>query len=223
MTRSRWILIAGAGVMLAVAGIVEDLARRAIQQRYRQEVGHRQQLERQYGAAMAAHEQLTSELGQERQRSQELSTALLDVRAKMEETVGRLTEEQRTVRELQARLVVMHQRMDQLQGELATTLQGRQGGGASAAEVELDRIVVGQAGSAPLQGRVLSVHPDWNFVVVNLGWDAVKIGEILSIVHDDQLLAKARVERIQEGVCAATILSDGKIADIHVNDVARAL
>ncbi len=218
-------LIAATGLALCAVVVNEHLTRRSIERRYQAEVGHRRQVERQYSEALASHERLTQEIVQERRHSQELSNALLAARAKMEETVGRLTEENRIVQELQARLAAMQQHMDQLQGELAITLQRRESeaGGVAAAQVELDRIIVSQAGATSFQGRVVSVHPDWNFVVVSLGWDAVKIGEVVSIVREDQVLAKARVERIQEGVCAATILPEWKIADVRVNDVARAL
>ena len=228
MNKVRWILIGGIGVALLGWGGWEHQTRRSIERRYWDIVENQRQLKRHYAVAITEHQQLNDDLTRERQRSQELSQALLEARVKVEEAVGRLTEEMRTVQELQGRLTAMHQHMDQLQGELVVALQSRDASGNAVeakhgAQVELDRIVVGQPGSPPLQGRVISVHPDWNFVVVSLGWDAVKIGEQVSIIRDDKVLAKARVERIQEGICAAAILPEWKITNINVNDVARAL
>jgi len=196
----------------------EHLYRRLIERRYRQEITGRQQLERRFNEVVITHDQLISDLAKERQRSQELSAIVKEKSEAFEQTVGRLSEETQTIRELQLRLAAMEQQMDQLQGELATALQ--QSGSANegkAGAVELERIVVAKA-DAPMQGRVVSVHPDWDFVIIDLGWDEVTIGDTVSIFRSDQLLAKARVERVQEGVAAATLLPEWKSAKIQVND-----
>ena len=152
------------------------------------------------------------------------------MRNELEQSVGRLMEETRTVRELQMHLAAMQQQMDQLQGELAVTLQEHQGTPGQArqqqpkpAPVQLEKIVVSDAGSVGLQGRVLSVHRDWSFVVIDLGWDAVKIGDVASVFRNEQLLAKVRVDRVQEGICAATLLPEWEHADVRVNDSVRVL
>ena len=228
MNKVRWVIVSAVGVGLLGWGwgTWEHRARRTVEARYSDVVESQQQLKRHYAAAITEHQQLKEELAQEREHGKELSQALLESRAKMEEAVGRLSEETRTVGELQGRLAAMREQMGQLQGELSVALESRdanEASGKSSAQVALDRIVVGQAGTSPLQGHVVSVHPDWNFVVVSLGWDAVKIGEQVSIMRDEKVLAKARVERIQEGVCAATILPEWKINNVNVNDIARAL
>jgi hypothetical protein len=60
-------------------------------------------------------------------------------------------------------------------------------------------------------------------VVISLGWDAVRIGDVVSIFRGNQLQAKAKIERVQEGVCAATVLPDWKTDALELNDVARVL
>ena len=214
----RRILLAFLGVGLIGAAVGEHLYRRLIERRYRQEITGRQQLERRFNEVVITHDQLISDLAKERQRSQELSAIVKEKSEAFEQTVGRLSEETQTIRELQLRLAAMEQQMDHLQGELATALQ--QSGSANegkAGAVELERIVVAKA-DAPMQGRVVSVHPDWDFVIIDLGWDEVNIGDTVSIFRSDQLLAKARVERVQEGVAAATLLPEWKSAKIQVND-----
>ncbi len=214
----RRILLAFLGVGLIGAAVGEHLYRRLIERRYRQEITGRQQLERQFNEVVITHDQLMSDLAKERQRSQELSAIVKEKSEAFEQTVGRLSEETQTIRELQLRLAAMEQQMVQLQGELATALQ--QSGSANegkAGAVELERIVVAKA-DASMQGRVVSVHPDWDFVIIDLGWDEVNIGDTVSIFRSDQLLAKARVERVQEGVAAATLLPEWKSAKIQVND-----
>ena len=220
MTAARRALLAVLGVVVTVTAVGEHISRRMMERRDQQAIETRQQLERQFGGILATHQQLTSDLATERQRTQTLSDAIAAKSAELENAVGRLAEETQTVRELQVRLKVQEQQMAQLQGELATALQSAQAAASStpAAAVELERIMVSSAGSPALQGRVVSVHPDWNFVIIDLGWDAVKIGDTVSIIRNEELLAKATVERVQEGVSAAAIMPEWEAAKIQVND-----
>jgi len=225
VTRGRRLLIGGIGVIVIGVVVAEEGARRATQRRYREAVASRRQLELQFGEVLATHGQLKERLANEQQRSQALSDELLAMRGRLEETVGQLSEETRMVRQLQMRIASMQQHMDQLQGELALSLRAPpsrtsgQGGG----QVQLERIVVSRPGVSGLTGRVVSVHQDWNFVVIDLGWNDVKIGDAVSIFRNEQLLAQARIERVQEAVCAATILPEWKATAVQVNDVARIL
>jgi len=225
MNHASRIVIALVGVGVLAALIGEDLSRRHLAQRYREALDGRRQVELQYGEAVATHQQLQHALDQEQRRSRELGDALLATRGQLEEVVGRLAEETKSANEITARFASLQQQLDQLQGELAVTLQ-HQGQAASRpgpTAVQLERIVVSSASAASSQGRVVSIHPEWGFVVVSLGWDAVHIGDTISIFRKDQLLAKARIERVQEGASAATLLSDWKSADIRVNDIVRIL
>ena len=223
------ILTVTAGCVLAGVAAWQFTARRAIDRRYHESVESRRQLELKFGEALATHEQLKSALKREQDHSQELSGTLAAMRTEFEQSISRLTEETRTVRELQMRMSAMRQQMDQLQGELAVTLQQRQGSPQArtaqqpAAPVQLEKIVVSDAGLLGLQGRVLSVHRDWNFVVINLGWDAVKIGDVASVFRNEQLLARVRVDRVQEGICAASVLPEWESADIRVDDAVKVL
>ena len=207
------------------AAIGEHVYRRIVERRYQTAVDNRRQLELQLGEALATHEQVKRDLGQERQRSQELSQALASMRAQWEEAVGRLTAEAKTVQDLHMRLGEMQKQMGELQGELAMAMQERQGTGArsEAGLVQLERIVVSDGAAQNLQGRVLSVDRSWNFIVIDLGWDAVRIGDIVSIFRNAQLLAKARVDRVQAVICAATVLPEWSTAEIQINDLVRAL
>ena len=230
MTKRVQMLVAVTGVALVGVASGEHVARRIIERRYQESMNSRRQLELKVGEVLATHEQLKGALKHEQEHSQELSGALSSMRGELEQSVGRLTEETRKMRELQVRLAAMQQQMDQLQGELAVTLQEHQGTPARVlqqqpqfAPVQLEKIVVSDAGSVGLQGRVLSVHQDWSFVVIDLGWDAVKIGDVASVFRNEQLLAKVRVDRVQEGICAATVLPEWEHADIRVNDSVRVL
>ena len=213
------LMIAGIG-----AGIGEHLHRRILQRRYRDVVESKRELTLQIAEMRARAERFEADMQVERRRSHELTQALASTRGRLEEATGRLAEEQRAVRELQGRVASMTQQMDQTQEELARTVNAPRATTASeGSPVQLDRIIVSQADASFLQGRVVSVHPEWDFLILDLGWKAVKVGEIVSIFRKDQLLAKARVERVQEGVCAATLLPEWQKAEIQVNDLVRLL
>ncbi len=223
MTGGQRIAFAAIGVALAGFGTGEHLYRRVIQRRYHDAVEGRRQLELHFGEVLAERDELKVSLARERQRVSELSGAVLSSRSEMEHAVGRLAEETQSVRQLKARLSAMHAQMDQLQGELAVTLQHRPAEPGGQAAVQLERIVVNTEDSVGLRGRIVSVDADWKFVIIDLGWNAVSIGDTVSIFRNEQLLGRARVERVQEGVCAAALLPEWDTADIRENDVVRVL
>ena len=225
MTTARRVLLAVLGIVVTATAMGEHLSRRMMERRYQKATETREQLERHVSGILATHRQLTNELATERQRNGELSNAIAAKSAELEQAVGRLTEESRTIRELQQQLRTQEQQMAQLQGELASALQRAQSAAMIApdAAVELERVLVSSDGASPLQGRVISVHPEWNFVVIDLGWDAVKIGDTISILRNEAVLAKAKVERVQEDVSAAAVLPEWDAAGIEVNDRAQLL
>ena len=225
MTTGRRALLAVLGFVVVAAAAGEHLGRRIVERRYQSAIEARQQLERQVSGVLATHQKLTNELATQRQRNQKLSDAMAAKSAELEQAVGRLAEESRTIRELEQRLRTQEQQMAQLQGELSSVLQRAQASMEAAPEaaVELERVMVSAAGSPSFQGRVVSVNPEWNFVVVDLGWDAVKIGDTISILRNEAVLAKAKVERVQEGVSAAAVMPEWNATDIHVNDRAQLL
>lgn len=213
------------GVTLVGVAVAEYRARWAVEQRYQQAVQSGRQLESQVSTFITTHRQVTDQLASERRQVEELSATLAERNVALDQALSRLAEEGRTIQQLELRLSAMTQQMERLQGELALVLNRRSSDvkERGTAAIELERVLVSDDASADLQGRVVSVHSDWAFVVVNLGWDAVKIGDTISISRNDELLAKARVERVQEAVSAATILPEWEAKTIHVNDHVRVL
>jgi len=218
-------MVAGGVAMLTVVGTW--VAYSQLARRYEGVLVVQRRLEQEAQELRASRDQLSEELQTERQHTAQLTEALSAREAALQATVDRLAKEEQSVRELQERLTTMQRQFDLLQGELAMTLQERPAGSTATDDqmVQLEKVVVTHPTSSGvgLQGRILSVHPEWKFIVLDLGWDVVKIGDIVSIYRDNQLLAKARVERIQEEVSAATLLPDWVNVDVHINDVVRPL
>jgi len=84
--------------------------------------------------------------------------------------------------------------------------------------IYLGEIVVIKKAPRPY-GKVLSVNKEYDFIVVNLGRiDNVKLGETLSIYRDDKFIGTARVEKIKEESCAASILGPWQSTEFKEND-----
>ena len=223
---AKRIIASVVAVGLTAAWLGEALARRRAQRGYEEAVRARRRVELEVGGLRAEREQLAQTLAGEQRRAEELTTKLAARDQEVREVVTRLAQEEYIVQQLQGRVATMQQHLDQLQGELAVNFQDRAETSASPdGMVHLEKVVVSQpkAGKVGLQGRVVSVHPQWRFVVVDLGWDTVTIGDVISIYRDNQLMAKARIERVQEQVSAATLLPEWTKSEIKINDLVRAL
>ena len=225
MRRAGWILIGAIGVAATGTVVAQELYRRVLEHRLHQAVEARRQLELQFGEMVGNAEQLRQDLQREQQRSQGLSETLASTQLRLEDVSTRLAEATQNVRRLQTRLGDHEERLGELQGELAMALQEHQQTGPSDAshQVELDRVIVTSGETPVLQGHVVSVHREWNFVVLDMGWDTVRVGDTVSIFRDEHLLAKARIDRVQEGVCAATLLPEWAQAEVRINDLVRLL
>ena len=190
---------------------------------------HRKRLatEQQLLQTIQAKQLVEAKLSAEEQRSQKLSEALELKTKEVDQVARRLEAESRAVELLQGRLAQTESQISQLQAELVLAARAREelaqrlpaqaSGGA--AELEKIKVVVGPLGGLnEASGKITQVNPDWQFVVVDLGWHAVNIGDVLGVYRGEQLIAKVKVERIQEQVAAASILPEYRTADITVND-----
>ena len=221
--QQRWILIVGIGVVLVGVAVEEYLHRRVVQQRYVVSEEARRELTRELRQLATVHQDTQVLLQREREQTHALTEMVAEQRTQLDETITRLAEVDRTTRALQLRLVTMEQQLGQVQGELALALERFTAQQPESDAVQLERVVISRGAGQPLIGRVVSIDQEWRFVVINLGWDTVKIGDTVSILRNDQLLAKARIERVQERVAAATLLPDWQDVQVQVNDVVQIL
>ena len=215
------------GVGLAGGWAAEWAAHQTVKRRYEAALQTQRTLELELGEVRAEQERVQETLAMEQHRSGQLTDALSEKNQVLQQTIERLAHEERMTQELQDRLFAMERQFDQVEGELAVALQNRTSGEAEtgAGMVQLEKVVVTQPATAEatVSGHVVSVHPEWKFVVIDLGWDTVRIGEVVSIYRNDELLGKARVERVQEKVSAATLLPDWTHTEVRVNDIVRVL
>lgn len=219
----RRILIVGIGVVLVGVAVEEYLHRRVVQQRYVASEEARRELTRELRRLLTVHQDTQALLQREREQTHALTEMVAEQRTQLDGAMTRLTEGDRTTRALQLRLVTMEQQLGQVQGELALALERLTAQQPESDAVQLERVVISRGAGQPLIGRVVSIDQEWRFVVISLGWDTVKIGDTVSILRNDQLLAKARIERVQERVAAASLLPDWQDVQVQVNDVVQIL
>ncbi|MDP2653674.1 MAG: hypothetical protein Q8Q08_06545 [Candidatus Omnitrophota bacterium] len=91
-------------------------------------------------------------------------------------------------------------------------------GGDSVSPVSSDEPPSAEAGA--LDGRVVSVNADNNFVIVDAGESAgIKIGDILHVYHGSEYVAELSVIQVRKDIAAADIRE--KAAEIQVGDSVR--
>jgi len=212
----------------AIVGFVA-LALLAVGFAFARQIEHRKRLatEHKLSQTIQAKQLVEAKLSAEQGRSQKLSEALEVKTKEVNQVVSRLEAEARAVETLQGRLAQMEGQISQLQAELVLSSRAREelaqrmpaqaGGGPT--ELEKIQVMVGPLGGLnEASGKIIQINPDWQFVVVDLGWHTVNIGDVLGIYRRDQLIAKVKVERVQEQVAAASILPEYRTAEIAVND-----
>ncbi len=156
----------------------------------------------------------------EAKRSARLQQLLAEKSRELHQLVARLDSATQQLASLQEDVHSRDGHIGQLQTELLVARQAPPK--ADASTVQLDPISV--AFSLPQrQGRVVQVNPEWDFVVVNLGWDALKMGDLIKITREEKVIAQAQVERLQQTASAARLLPDYPAAGVQVNDIVSAV
>ncbi len=81
---------------------------------------------------------------------------------------------------------------------------------------------VSSSRASSLEGKVLVVNREFNFVVVNLGSkDGLKTGVMLQISRGEKPLGKAQVERVYDNMAAATLLTEEQKGQAKEGDFVR--
>ena len=216
--KQTWAIVGVVVLALAVMGF--GIAWKAEQRK-------RAATEKTLSQTIQAKQIVEARLSAEERRSQKLAEALEVKTKEVDQVVKRLEAEAKAVELLQGRLAQMEGQVSQLQAELVLSSRAREelaqripaqaGGGLT--ELEKISVLVGPIGGLNTsEGKIIQVNPDWQFVVVDLGWHTVNIGDVLGIYRGEQLIAKVKVERVQEQVAAASILPEYRTAEIAVND-----
>ena len=152
-------------------------------------------------------QQLKTDLEQQKGLRANLETKLLQAQKDADKTQAQLKDIESKKVKLEARLKELEGQIQQAQAQPESQEQG----------VELGTIVVGSEGSGAaaqqkavtsLEGKVLVVNKDYNFVVINLGSkDGVNAEDLFVIYHGNKYIGDIKVEKIHESMSAADFMS----------------
>lgn len=162
---------------------------------------------------------------------------LTSTKIALEKSIVRLQDDKKDVeKKLLETENVIQNRVDeiwQIKDSLDKSLKP-QAKGTSKSEIELPPIVVSSNGqtSSPaedlpspdkkvgINGNVVSVNDENNFVIVDLGENAgVRLGDNLNVYHGSQFIAGLEVIQVRKDIAAADIKN--KTASIQVGDIVR--
>ena len=220
--------LVGLAIGVTSLGGLDWTSRRRLEQRYQMTVAENQELAQTISDLRSEQTRLSDGLQRTEAQVAELTNAVVQKDEALQQAIARVSEEERTTLALREALAEMRRQLDRVQTVQGVAVEhpsSEQAAKPAEEAVELERVVVSvpSDSEAGVEGQILSVHPDWQFVVIDLGWDAVHVGDVVSIYLRESLRAKARVERVQERASAATLLPEWSDADIQVHDVVRIL
>ena len=95
-------------------------------------------------------------------------------------------------------------------------------------EVQLEKIIVAPkpqeeapvvSSAVPLEGKVLVVNREYDFIVINLGQkDGVNLGDVFEVLRKDKSLGQAKVEEVRDTMSVATPGTKDMIKQIKEDD-----
>ena len=84
---------------------------------------------------------------------------------------------------------------------------------------DVSQISSSEPPGAPLEGKVLVVNKEYDFIVVNLGQkDNISIGQTLELFRKDKKLGQARVEEVRDTMSVATPVTKDMIKQVKEDD-----
>ncbi|MDD4981039.1 MAG: hypothetical protein PHC54_07270 [Candidatus Omnitrophica bacterium] len=195
------------------------------------------QLEVKLKTSQAKIDTLTVDLDKETAEKQKALSEVDKLKADLEKQQGlrsdletKLTQTQKDVEKTKTQLKDLEDRKAQLETKIKdletqtqkTKAQQQQG-------VELGTIVVGPEGSPAeasavaqkpkLEGKVLVVNKEYNFVVINLGSkDGVNVEDVFSIYHDNNYIGDVKVGKTHDAMSAADFLSSATKDQVSEGD-----
>lgn len=191
-------------------------------------------LESQLTDTKSQAQRLSEEVAQEKRAREALTTELAQTRRESSDAKSRLETERKEKLTLTEELARAKQGYQAVNSELTTLRQAKEALERRVKEMlasqatEAQTIVVkpsaatASASRSSLEGKVLVVNREFNFVVVNLGSkDGLKTGTPLAILRGDKSIAKAQVERLYDNMVAATLLSEQDKQKVQEGDLVR--
>jgi chromosome segregation ATPase len=158
---------------------------------------------------------------------------LVTSKGSLEKSIVKITEDRNQMqKQLEGTEGVIQSKIDEIweiKNSIDETFQNARQVSSSSNEVELPPIVVNSSGAVNnnpgtinpgINGKVVSINPENNFVIVDLGEKSgVNVGDSLSVYRDSKYIGKLEVIQVRKDISAADIKDQW--AKIQVGDVIR--
>lgn len=245
------VVVAGTGIMLQMRERDLRMAKERelllvksqnqdLEQQLREAKQARGEVEEQLSRVRLDFEKMAKQVDEERQAKATLAKSV-DERQREIDRLGKDLEQVRSERATMAeQLAQVKTQQDAAQKQLEELQQAKtqletkvlELSNASTPTVELDKVVVSGAPPQPglqqaqpasaVQGQVLVINREYDFVVVNLGKNqGLGVGQELQIIRGQDVLGRAKIEKLYDELSAAAILPGAKKDMIREGDVVR--
>ena len=158
---------------------------------------------------------VTEDLAQARAQAKDAAAQLAKIQNERETIKRQLAQLQQAKSELESQVAAQSERpMVELPKVLVTNEELPRRSSSSSR----------QALAPPVDGQVVVVNREYDFVVMNLGKNhGLAIGQELRIVRGDQVLGTVKVEKVYDELSAAAILPDSQKENIREGDLVKSL
>lgn len=238
----KLILILGLIISLVLAAYFfiakeqEKLKRVKAEEELKITIDEKKVLEIKLNREIKEKEAVKQELAQEKKRSSSLEEQLKEKEKQLEEALNKIEEKEKIINGTLTKLEDEKKRSLKFEEELqhlytkltSLTKENRElrkrlksRFSSSPPIIELEKIVVTTVPRGVKEGKILLINKEFNFIIINLGMDDVKKGDRVSIIREGKLIAEAQVERVEEKICAATVLPEYEQVEIKESDIVR--
>ncbi len=215
------------------------LAKEALEKERTELTQAKQTLEEQLTDLNRQADAVAEQLAQEKRAREALTTELAQVRREAGQFKNQLESERKEKQTVTEELSKAKQSYQALSNELTTLRQAKEALEKRVKEMlaarakEAEQIVVRPGGAArqpataqtavkTMEGKVLVVNREFNFVVLNLGSkDGLKAGSRFNVLKGDKKIGTVEVERLYENMSAANVLEEEKKGQVQEGDSVR--
>ncbi len=165
--------------------------------------------------------EINNELGSEREAKESALAEVSRIRESSESI-------KRDKSNLETQLKAAREELNNIHSQLAAIKSAPKAEEAKPEEVQLEKIIVAPkpqeeapvvSSAVPLEGKVLVVNREYDFIVINLGQkDGVNLGDVFDVLRKDKSLGQAKVEEVRDTMSVATPGTKDMIKQIKEDD-----
>jgi ABC-type transporter Mla subunit MlaD len=166
-------------------------------------------------------DRLAKDMEQIRSERKELGAQLADLKAERETLQQQLTDAEQAKTELESKVMELS---NQPTVELDKVLVTGTGPTPAPAAAGGTAMPVSAVSSVPINGQVIVVNREYDFIVMNLGKNhGLSIGQEFQVLRGSEVLGRVKVEKVYDELAAAAILPESQKDNIREGDTVKAL